>query len=173
MIKRNKLLVKSLSLNNNGFSKYKFLLPFILCPIFFWAQRVEVVNFQNLERKMTKKMDTTIIVHFFASWCVPCLKELPEFVNLDNSNQDSKKKLIFISLDLASEKEKVEALVIKYKINSTVYLLNEGNDSNWINNIDKNWSGALPATLIINDKKRTKKLIEGPISVNELEQLNK
>jgi hypothetical protein len=51
-------------------------------------------------------------------------------------------------------------------------LLDEPNGNNWINDIDKNWSGAIPATLIVKKGKK-KHFIEAVITYQNLINLTK
>jgi thiol-disulfide isomerase/thioredoxin len=99
------------------------------------------------------------VVNFFASWCAPCLKEIPAFLQLIDSTQNSKTKVLLVSVDFKTDAEKnLEPIINKYQL-PPIYLLDEPNGNIWINKIDNNWSGAIPATLIVKKNKKRKFIV--------------
>lgn len=135
------------------------------------AQNIQTVKFDALKQCIYNKSDTVYVVNFFASWCKPCIKELPEFVTFANAIKNSKIKLVFVSLDLKNDQGKLLKIVQQNSLQN-VYLLDESNANNWINKIDKHWSGAIPATLIIK-KGKNKKFIVDAISCETLFKFTK
>jgi thiol-disulfide isomerase/thioredoxin len=115
---------------------------------------VPIVGFDYVQQLMQQKNDTTYILNFWATWCGPCVKELPHFDELTTKYSDKKIKVILISLDF--KKNYHSALLPylkKHSIKSPVVLLYEPDANAWIEKIDPNWSGAIPATLIYNKNK--------------------
>jgi thiol-disulfide isomerase/thioredoxin len=155
----------------------QFLLFSIFLSILFssselLAQNIEVVRFKDLEKKFTNSSDTTYIVNFFASWCAPCVQELPAFVSFADAHQKDAIKVIFVSLDLKKDyKKTLSPLIIKTNIRQIVFLLNEPVADTWINQIDKNWSGSIPATLFINSKRQYQRLIAESLNFETLNKL--
>lgn len=124
-----------------------------------FAQKVRVISFKTLETMFNKPNDTTYIVNFFASWCAPCVKELPEFIRFDKENKNEKMQLIFVSLDFKKDiKKDLGPLSKKLNLGQNLYVLDETNANNWINQVDTTWGGDIPATLFINNQKRFSKL---------------
>jgi thiol-disulfide isomerase/thioredoxin len=81
------------------------------------SQEIQVVDFNTLENVYLKHPDTTYVVNFFASWCLPCLKELPDFVSFSKKIEHRKIKLIFVSLDIKDGyKESLVPIIEKYGI---------------------------------------------------------
>ncbi|MEI6524361.1 MAG: TlpA disulfide reductase family protein, partial [Bacteroidota bacterium] len=116
-----------------------------------YSQTIEVVKFEKLQSKFKNKSDTTYIVNFFASWCSPCIAELPSIVKFSKENKNTKYKVILVSLDLKKNYlEVLPNLIEKFQISQTIYLLDESDSNSWINKVDKNWSGQIPATFITN-----------------------
>jgi thiol-disulfide isomerase/thioredoxin len=98
--------------------------------------------------------DTTYVINFWATWCAPCVKELPYFEQLREGNEMKPFKMILVSLDFKSKLEGVKSLIAKKGIESEVVLLADGRASEWIDLVDSTWSGAIPATLVIKNNKR-------------------
>jgi thiol-disulfide isomerase/thioredoxin len=126
---------------------------FTLVVLFFInntkAQSIQIVKFDGLKNITFNKSDTTYVINFFASWCKPCLEEIPTFIQFIDSTKNTKTKVLFVSVDLKNELNKSLIAVVKKYSLPPIYLLDEPNGNNWISDIDKNWSGAIPATLIV------------------------
>ncbi len=136
------------------------------------AQSIQIVKFNELKQRVFNHSDTTYVVNFFASWCKPCLEEIPTFMQFIDSTKNTKTKVLFVSVDLKNELDKsLKTVVEKYNL-PPIYLLDETNANNWINNIDKNWSGAIPATLIVKKGKK-KHFLTSTITFQNLINLTK
>jgi len=165
-------LLKNLLLNRNLIWLFFILIfsPFEKTQ----AQTVQVINFNSLQKIYSNKSDTTYFINFFASWCLPCLSELPDFVSFSEQHKNEKVKMIFVSLDMKKDSIKtLPQLIEKFKINEPVFLLDENNADKLINLVDKKWSGSIPATLILNNKKKYKKFFAQSMSLETLNKLIK
>lgn len=111
----------------------------------------------------------TYVVNFWATWCAPCIKELPYFETINkNPNID----VLLVSLDFPQHKEsRLLPFIAKHQLQSKVVHLDDTNENVWINAIDSNWSGAIPATIVYNSQKRG--FYERSFTKNELETLVK
>jgi len=97
----------------------------------------------------------TYVVNFWATWCKPCVDELPVFEKLKADYKDKNVEVLLVSLDFPNQIEtQLLPFIEKNKIQSKVVVLDDPNQNKWINAIDKTWSGALPATIIYNENKR-------------------
>ena len=137
-------------------------------------KKVEVVTFDWYKALRATSNDTTYIVNFWATWCMPCVQELPEFEKMYQRYQGQAVKIILVSLDFY---KKLQITVIPYlekqKIQSEVVLLNEPDYNSWIDKVNKKWSGSIPATIIFNNKKKYNHFIEGETTFDEIDQLLK
>jgi len=117
--------------------------------------QVKLLTLNDLDRRIAKGKDTTYVINFWATWCSPCVAELPNFEKLRVENLNKPVKIILISLDFKSKLQKaVIPFVQKNNINAEVFLLNEPDKQIYTQRIDKKWSGAIPATLFVNKKVR-------------------
>lgn len=133
---------------------------------------VKSFDYEGLEAYMAVESDTTYVYNFWATWCAPCVKELPSFLKLKENYKDKPFKLILVSLDFPKSVEKsLMPFLEKRKMNVEVLLLNDPDANSWIEKIDKDWSGAIPATLIIRDKER--KFFEQSFDYETLEKVVK
>lgn len=130
-----------------------------------------VVNLDELRRLIDSESEKIKVINFWATWCAPCIKELPHFEKLNQERNDVRVVLVSMDLDLDPNPEKVYKFIERRGIKSEVLLLNESDPNAWIDQIDKQWSGALPATLILNSKTGHRKFIGGELSSDKLEEL--
>jgi thiol-disulfide isomerase/thioredoxin len=136
------------------------------------AQKAEVIKLPRLQQIMEAKSEKIQIVNFWATWCAPCIKELPLFEKLTaEGRSDVKVTLVSMDMDLDPNPEKVYKFLSRKNLQSEVLLLNEQNANAWINKIEKNWSGALPATIVINQKTGQRKFIEKELHEGDLEKV--
>jgi thiol-disulfide isomerase/thioredoxin len=117
--------------------------------------KIPFLDFSELNKFLTKENDTTYVVNFWATWCRPCIKELPAFEQLTADYSDKKLKVLLVSLDFP---DKIDSQVVpfieKNNIQSRVLLLDDGDANGWIPKVSEKWSGAIPATLIYNRNTR-------------------
>lgn len=113
---------------------------------------VPQIGLDELELRWKNGGDTTFVVNFWATWCKPCVAELPAFDKLQRS-MSGKVKVLLVSLDSPSERTTtVQTFVTRRNLSAEVCLLNEPRPHTWIDRIDPDWSGAIPCTLILNAK---------------------
>jgi len=115
---------------------------------------LEIYDFQGIEKFLTTTDDKVYVVNFWATWCAPCIKELPYFEQL-NKNYENELDVILISLDFPKNYDsKLKPFIQKHQLQSKVMALNDPDANTWIPKVDESWSGAIPATLIFNKNKR-------------------
>lgn len=131
---------------------------FVICLLlkaYSAEAQVKLLTLDDLDKRILSGKDTTYVVNFWATWCAPCVAELPNFEKLNVSNFKKPVKVILVSLDFKSKLQKqVIPFVKKNNLKSEVFLLNELDQQQYIERIDKKWSGAIPATLFVNKKVR-------------------
>ncbi|MEO6452741.1 MAG: TlpA disulfide reductase family protein [Ginsengibacter sp.] len=115
--------------------------------------------------------DSVLVINFWATFCKPCIEEMPYLESISQKYTDQKVKILLVSLDLPDFfPGKIEAFVKKNNYSSQVVWLNESNADYFCPKIDKSWSGAIPSTFIINKKKGYKKFIEEKMKPEEFER---
>lgn len=114
------------------------------------AQEIKIYKTDALLSRL-KYEKKPLLVNFWATWCKPCIEELPSIDSLFASNPNI--KVLFVSLDFIEDiHSKVKPLLEKKGIRAECVLLDEVNGNNFIDKISREWSGAIPATLLKTDK---------------------
>ncbi len=117
--------------------------------------KIEVVNFEQLEGILDQKDEKVRIVNFWATWCKPCIEELPFFEELNDSLGGEDLEVLLVSLDFPDKLEsQLIPFVAERHLDPEVLLLDDPHENEWIPKVDPSWSGAIPATLILQGSRR-------------------
>ena len=137
--------------------KARFLFLFFVTFSFYNSVNAQDLiafkTFDELNTYIKENNSKPLVVNFWATWCAPCVKELPHFEKLNQENTNV--KVILVSLDFEKQVEsKLIPFLKKKKIASTYIYLADKEYNSWLPKIDKNWSGSIPATVIFNQDKK-------------------
>lgn len=145
---------------------------FVICVLLSYSgisysQNVRLLSVDQLQERIKKGQDSTYVVNFWATWCAPCIKELPHFEKLSLEYKSDKLAVLLVSVDFKSKlNTAVVPFVKRKKLTNPVFLLNESNPQEYIDRIDPSWSGSIPATLFIKNDKR--KFMETELTYEQL-----
>lgn len=132
------------------------------------VQDLEVYDYNGFEKFLNKNDDKVYVINFWATWCAPCVKELPHFEALNAKYSKKNVEFILVSLDFPHLYEsKLKPFIKDKKLKSKVIALDDVDMNTWIPKVDKTWSGSLPATIIY--KNDNKKFFEQSFTYDELE----
>lgn len=135
------------------------------------AQNVKAIKYPALEKMLKQSKDTVLIVNFWATWCKPCIEELPYFEKISKKYEGTKVKVVLINLDVVKDlNTKVKPFITKNNLSSSsIYLLDEPDYNSWIDLVSPDWSGSLPFTLILTSGSKTRKTFEQPLTESQIE----
>lgn len=113
------------------------------------------VTLADLEHRFAEGRDTVYVVNFWATWCKPCIEELPAFDRLARAERTNPVVVLLVSLDSPKDRtSKVEPFLRKAGYKCEAVVLNESKPHLWIDKVDASWSGAIPATWFIKEGRR-------------------
>lgn len=117
-----------------------------------------------------KKSETPVIVTFWATYCIPCIEEIPYFQELVKKYGDHGVKLLLVSLDFEEfYPTRIRKFADKQKFTAPIVWLDETNADYFCPKIDTAWSGVMPATLLVNNKSGYRSFFEEQIPKDTLE----
>ena len=150
----------------------KIIIIFITCFIVSGsiAQEIKSLKIAELE-KIIAETKTPLIVNFWATWCIPCIEELPYFLQEYANHKKDSLQLLLVSMDFKEEfPGKVRSFAKKRKITAPIVWLDETNADIFCPKIDSSWSGAIPASVFINPKTGYRKFYEEQLSHEQLKK---
>ncbi len=133
--------------------KILLLLGFFLNGAMLFAQNIQVIRKKELLELLKPAEQQVVVYNFWASWCAPCVKEMPIFKQTAEKFAD-KVKIVLISLDFIEDVEKAKKILQKKEISFDTFLLDETQYNTWIDDVEPRWQGAIPMTIIQKGKKR-------------------
>jgi len=134
--------------------------------------KVETMSLSEFQETVRQGGDVLYVYNFWATWCKPCIEEMPYFEQVASDMKDKKFKLVFVSIDnFKNSYNKVQRFVNKKDIKASVILLEYKDQNKLISGIDKSWNGTIPATLFVDNKNQTKLFYQKEFSYQELQAI--
>jgi len=151
----------------------KAILLFVILSFSFCVQAQSIRSFSATQLiKYTSAKDTLYIINFWATWCLPCVQELPEFNALNRRYLNRNVKVILVSMDFKEDYPYKLARFIERKgLTPEVVWLSDTNPNEFIPKIDSRWEGSIPATIIVHPGKGYKKFIEGQVDERQISSI--
>ena len=138
------------------------------------SQTIPKWKIEDVVKSFSANNDTVYVINFWATFCKPCNEEIPDFIRLADKYKKQKVKLLLVSLDLPSYVPvRLPEFIKKNKYKTNHVWLNETNADHFCPGIDAKWSGAIPATIIVNNKTGYRKFFEDQVSAGDFEALLK
>lgn len=134
------------------------------------SQTIPKWKIDSLVNYYNQKNDSIYVVNFWSTWCGPCVEEIPYLQSISKKYAAKKVKLLLVSLDASKLYPKKLAAFAKAKgITASLVWLNESDADIFCPAVDSSWGGALPATIIVNNKTGYRKFHEEMFSRQEFE----
>lgn len=132
-----------------------------------------IYDYDGLKPLINKKDNNVHVVNFWATWCAPCVKELPYFEAVNEKYKEDGIEVLLVSLDFPKKYDSaLKPYIKKHNLKSQVVAFDDTDQNRWIPEINKDWSGAIPATIIYKGNER--KFYEKSFTQKELEtEINK
>ena len=153
--------------------KFQFITAILI--LFFVAsssldgQKIEYIKVPDLEKILKYSDNTLYVLNFWASWCAPCVSEIPAFEKTSKLYDPAKVKFILVSLDFPSQIEKqLIPFLKKNRITLDVAVMMDVDYNAWIDKIDPQWQGDIPATLFFNNSRKSRYFHTGGVTEAEL-----
>ncbi len=155
--------------------KYLLIVISFLFAALINAQiKVEKIDKHGLEKIIKERNGKVLLLNIWATWCAPCREEFPDLVRIHKEFGKYKVEVIGISIDFPEEvNKKVMPFLIRQKVNFVNYISGFKNDEELINLINKDWSGAIPATIVYSQEGKMFSFMEGKKTYKEFAEIIK
>ena len=138
------------------------------------AQDIKKWKITDVEQYIAESKDEVLVINFWATFCKPCVAEIPFFISTVEKYKSSKVALLLVSLDLPSfYPTKIAVFAKKNNFRASIAWLDETNADYFCPRVDSAWSGSIPATLVINKKTGFRKFAEEEMSQESFEAIIK
>lgn len=144
-------------------------LSLLLCAFGLAAAGLPAVDEAGYQKTVAAQRGQVVLVSFWATWCAPCRKEMPGLAALEKKLKARGFTLITISADEPEDAASAEAFLRKSGVAGAGYLKRSRDDNAFINGIDPQWSGALPASFLYDRQGRKVRSFFGEVELKELE----
>ncbi|MFT3934902.1 MAG: TlpA disulfide reductase family protein [Chitinophagaceae bacterium] len=150
--------------------QFFFLLLFVMAQQIAQSQLLQKMDADALAAYITHSQKP-LVVSFWATWCASCNEELPYFISTIKEKYKDSVELLLVSLDIKSYyPQKITAFADKKNYNVPLAWMSESNADIFCPKIDPKWSGAIPSTLMVNNKTRYRKFYETGLSPLQFEK---
>lgn len=151
--------------------KFLVIITILFASANLFAQKRSVpdVAIDQLLKRIESPSDTIYVVNFWATWCLPCVKEIPEFNKIPDSFRQKPVKVIMANLDFPNQKaSRLMPFLEKHTIKGEVVMAITPRGGDWIERVNISWSGAIPATIFLHKGKQS--FHEGEIDYQAIEK---
>jgi len=150
--------------------KVLFILAILFTVNTSFSQDIRKVKITDV-LKMADTSTVPLIINFWATWCQPCVHELPWFQKAVNAYKNKNVKLLLVSLDFPDDYPKVVAdFIKKNKYTAEVVWLNETDANYFCAKVDRTWEGTIPVTLMVNNSKHYRQFFNQQLPEARLKQ---
>lgn len=146
-----------------------FAVIFIGLSVETEGQKVEYIKIPDLEKILSSKDNKLFVLNFWATWCGPCVSEMPGFEKVSKDYNHDKVRFILVSLDFPSQiQEQLIPFLKKNNITIEVAVMTDLDYNKWIDKVDTRWQGDIPATLFFNNQRKTRYFHSGELAEADL-----
>jgi thiol-disulfide isomerase/thioredoxin len=153
--------------------KMKILTLFLVSWIFFstvQSQEIKKMKVTDLESYI-RTADHPLVVNFWATFCGPCVAEIPHFQAIADKYKNSRVELLLVSLDLPEDYPgKILSFARQKGFTGSLAWLNETDADYFCPKVDRNWSGGIPSTLFVNNKTGYRRFFEEALTAGHFEE---
>jgi thiol-disulfide isomerase/thioredoxin len=89
------------------------------------------------------------VINVWATWCAPCIAELPEFVTMNRMYRRRPFEMITITMDDMERKDAALGVLKEMHMSSKNYIYSGEDKDKLVANLDPSWEGPPPYTMII------------------------
>ena len=130
---------------------------------------IRPVSAEGLAEEVRAVGSDLVIVNFWASWCLPCREEFPDFVRFSEESDPDDVQVRFVTVDFEEDLPAAATFLREHGVSGTTFV-KDGKENPFISAISPQWSGGVPATAVYNRNGDLLDFWEGKVSYDQLVQ---
>ncbi len=139
-----------------------------MLSFYAFSQHIPAMSIDDVIKRSSSK-DTIYIINFWATWCAPCVEELPVFNKLQKRYADKPIKVLLVSLDFKQDYPlKLNTFLQRKNVLPDVIWLSDSNPNIFVPKVDNTWEGSIPATVVVRPATGDKIFIEGQVTEKQI-----
>ncbi|GAB4238079.1 MAG: TlpA disulfide reductase family protein [Acidobacteriota bacterium] len=142
----------------------------MLTPLLVAAISLLPVDETGLEELLARHRGQVVVLNFWATWCGPCRDEFPGLVALYQANRNRGLQLLTVSMDEPEDRVAAERFLEEQGAPSPAYIRDFQDFEKFVNVVDPEWVGVLPATFVFDRTGRLRFRHYGEVTREELER---
>lgn len=150
--------------------KITLVIVTVFCIQLCFSQNIRKVRLDDI----TALMDTSttpLIINFWATWCQPCVHEIPWFEKNIEALQGKKVKLLLVNLDFLQYYPKaIAAFAKEHGYHSEIVWLEDMNREDFIKKISNRYSGTIPISILVNNARHYRRYFEQQLPEERFKQ---
>jgi thiol-disulfide isomerase/thioredoxin len=147
----------------------KLAFVLLISSLGFAQDKLVPVNEAGFQKLVAAHKGKILMADFWATWCVPCRKEMPQLVALEAKLKSKGVEFVAISADEPEQEKAALQFLKQYKVPGTLYVKRPNDDEKFINAIDPKWSGALPALFLYDRNGKKVRAFIGETPIEQVE----
>ncbi|MDP1677350.1 MAG: TlpA disulfide reductase family protein [Bacteroidota bacterium] len=141
---------------------------FIWYSTISFSQRVTPITEKGLDSLITNRDGNILLLNIWATWCEPCKEEFPDLIKLSSKYKKKNVQIIALSVDYPDEvNEKIIPFLDSLRVPFQIFVADFASQDSLINTLNREWSGAVPATFIFDKNGIQKKFLLGKQTYNQ------
>ena len=117
-----------------------------------WAKEpvdVNLIDANGVRALMKNDSGKLRLVNIWATWCGPCVIEIPELVNINRMYRGRAFEMITISADMPDKKADALKFLKNKQVSCNNFLFSSEDKTELVEAVDKDWQGGIPYTVIV------------------------
>ena len=110
---------------------------------------LDTIGETGLKNLLKNESGKLRLINLWATWCGPCVGELPDFMTINRMYRKRDFDFVTISADKPNKKDKALQTLTNLQVSAKNYIFNTDDSYKLIELIDSSWQGALPYTLLV------------------------
>ena len=112
----------------------------------------EQLSSEGLKSLLEQQQGQVLIVNLWATWCAPCIREIPELMELELELASQGVRLIAVNMDDPADHERVREFVTGHFSDLHTYQRSDFDMDTLVSVVDPAWNEILPTTYLVDRK---------------------